>query len=296
MSDYCKISSYNELCKVVDINKIEKAYFFVEPNGPKFELDLNTVFELMKSSNMDDFSPCIYFYGDDFKIIKCEDIDEDYQINFNSFQMLDVKKPINTIKVIPNTVNFYEMKYSDEYKSKVPFITESIKERNKAMEESRNKLEEIEFFTRMIELDRIRDNSFNYPLVDNVKDFTIFDSNVFGEGSYIVVPEFPKHVSYVSIYDKNFLDEKSRKYFDFVGYGYIKDGALECLTYDYSSVDNYNGILSEHASEHCLAMNILEDENKIFKIIGTRGYSLIKNENFIKNHLAEIKQYYENKE
>ena len=107
-----KMNSYKMLTDLVDIDEIREVYY-----NNKYKLDLTTTIELMKTTDICDFSDKLTFYGKDFKIIKIEL--EDIRDSF--FVKVSLKKPTTRKIFIPFTLDSYHMNYSSEYNEPVPF-------------------------------------------------------------------------------------------------------------------------------------------------------------------------------
>ena len=87
-----EMNSYELLKEVVNIEEITEIYY-----NDKYKLDLETTFELMKTTGMYDISEGIVFYGKDFKVIKIDDLDE------KIFCKISLKKPNKRKVFVPFT-------------------------------------------------------------------------------------------------------------------------------------------------------------------------------------------------
>ena len=128
-------SSYELLKEEVNIEEIKEVYY-----DDKYKLDLDATLELMKKTDMFDFSYNIVFYGKDFKVIKIDTEEEKY------FLTISFKKPSKRKVFVPFTLNEYRMRYSAEYGESIPFKTEKMIKEDEEYE--RKQKESREEYTR----------------------------------------------------------------------------------------------------------------------------------------------------
>ena len=272
------MNSYELLKEEVNIEEIKEVYY-----DDKYKLDLETTLELMKKTDMFDFSYNIVFYGKDFKVIKIDTEEEKY------FLTISLKKPSKRKVFVPFTLNEYRMRYSAEYGESIPFKTEKmIKEdeeyERKQYEDTKRKIETIK-----------EELSKSETITEDFM-FNVFEGGLFGNNAYLTIPSFPEKSNSCYISDENFVDKELRKAVDYIGYASLYNGKLVVTAKKtlYLFEDEEE---TELEKEYKAVMKYLFENKKVIPIIGI-GYDRIRPDDerrakdILNEYLGDIKKYY----
>lgn len=283
------MNSYELLKEKVNIEEITEVYY-----EDRYKLDLETTFELMKTTGMYDISEGIVFYGKDFKIIKIDTSEE--QI----FSKISLKKPNKRKVFVPFTLDEYKMSYSEEHKEHVPFKTEEMlreEEEEKRRQEEYHKeykRKQYEETKRIIEENK-EELSKNEEITEDFM-FNVFEGGLFGNNAYLTVPSFPEKSNSCYISDENFVDKDFRNVVDFLGYAALENGKLTVVAkktlYLFENEEE-----TELEKEYKVVMKYLFENRKIIPVIGIARSRLLTDEKtpkeFLNEYLGDIKEYYE---
>lgn len=286
------MNSYELLKEVVSIEEITEVYY-----ENRYKLDLETTFELMKTTGMYDISEGIVFYGKDFKVIKIDDLDE------KIFCKISLKKPNKRKVFVPFTLDEYKMSYSKEHKEHVPFKTEEM-----LREEEEEKRRQEEYHK---EYKRKQDEATKKAIEENKEElskneeitedfiFNIFEGGIYGNNAYLTIPYFPEKSNSYYISAENFVDKKLRNVVDYLGYAALENGKLTVVAkktlYLFENEEE-----TELEKEYKVVMKDLLDKRKVVPIIGI-GYNRIPQDDertakeILIDYLADIKEYYNKK-
>lgn len=283
------MNSYELLRETVNIEEITEVYY-----ENRYKLDLETTFELMKTTGMYDISEGIVFYGKDFKVIKIDDLDE------KIFCKISLKKPNKRKVFVPFTLDEHEMSYSQEYKEHIPFKTEEM-----LREEEEEKRRQEEYHK---EYKRKQDEATKKVIEENKEElskneeitedfiFNIFEGGIYGNNAYLTIPYFPEKSNSYYISDKNFVDKELRNVVDYLGYAALENGKLTVVAkktlYLFENEEE-----TELEKEYKVVMKDLLDKRKVVPIIGI-GYNRIPQDDertakeILTDYLNDIKKYY----
>lgn len=282
-------SSYELLNEEVNIEEITEVYY-----EDRYKLDLETTFELMKTTGMYDISEGIVFYGKDFKIIKIDTSEE--QI----FSKISLKKPNKRKVFVPFTLDEYKMSYSKEHKEHVPFKTEEMlreeEEEKRRQEEYQKeyKRKQYEDTKRIIEENK-EELSKNEEITEDFI-FNIFEGGIYGNNAYLTIPHFPEKSNSYYISAENFVNKDFRKIVDYIGYASLENGKL-VLTAKKTLYLFENEEDTELEKEYKAVMKELLDKRKVIPVIGI-GYNRIPQDDertakeILIDYLDDIKKYY----
>lgn len=282
-------SSYELLNEEVNIEEITEVYY-----EDRYKLDLETTFELMKTTGMYDISEGIVFYGKDFKIIKIDTSEE--QI----FSKISLKKPNKRKVFVPFTLDEYKMSYSKEHKEHVPFKTEEMlreeEEEKRRQEEYQKeyKRKQYEDTKRIIEENK-EELSKNEEITEDFI-FNIFEGGIYGNNAYLTIPHFPEKSNSYYISAENFVNKDFRKIVDYIGYASLENGKL-VLTAKKTLYLFENEEDTELEKEYKVVMKELLDKRKVIPVIGI-GYNRIPQDDertakeILIDYLDDIKKYY----
>lgn len=281
-----EMNSYELLKEKVNIEEITEVYY-----EDRYKLDLETTFELMKTTGMYDISEGIVFYGKDFKIIKIDTSEE--QI----FSKISLKKPNKRKVFVPFTLDEYKMSYSEEHKEHVPFKTEEMlreEEEEKRRQEEYHKeykRKQYEETKRIIEENK-EELSENEEITEDFM-FNVFEGGFCGRNAYLTIPHFPEKSNFWHILEENFADKELRSVVDFLGYAALENGKLTVVAkktlYSYENDEE-----TELEKEYKKVMKDLFDKRKIVPVIGI-VYNRIDErtpKEILTDYLEDIKEYY----
>jgi len=282
------MNSYELLKEKVNLEEITEVYY-----EDRYKLDLETTFELMKTTGMYDISEGIVFYGKDFKIIKIDTSEE--QI----FSKISLKKPNKRKVFVPFTLDEYKMSYSEEHKEHVPFKTEEM-----LREEEEEKRRQEEYHK---EYKRKQDEATKKVIEENKEElskneeitedfiFNIFEGGIYGNNAYLTIPYFPEKSNSYYISAENFVDKKLRNVVDYLGYAALENGKLTVV-----AKKTLYLFENEEETEYKEVMKDLLDKRKVIPVIGI-GYNRIPQDDertakeILIDYLADIKEYYNKK-
>ena len=284
------MNSYELLKEEVNIEEIKEVYY-----DDKYKLDLETTFELMKTTGIYDVSEGIVFYGKDFKVIQIDNSEE------KIFSKISFKKPSKRKVFVPFTLDEYEMSYSQEYKEHIPFKTEEMlreeEEEKRRQEESRKeyKRKQDEATKKVIEENK-EELSKNEEITEDFM-FNVFEGGFCGRNAYLTIPHFPEKSNFWHILEENFADKELRSVVDFLGYAALENGKLTVVAkktlYSYENDEE-----TELEKEYKEVMKDLLEKRKVVPIIGI-GYNRIPQDDertpkeILIDYLEDIKKYYE---
>lgn len=284
------MNSYELLEEVVSIEEIKEVYY-----DDKYKLDLETTLELMKKTDMFDFSYNIIFYGKDFKVIKIDTEEEKY------FLTISFKKPSKRKVFVPFTLNEYRMRYSAEYGESIPFKTEKMIKEDEEYErkqiESREAYKRKQYEETKRKIEMIKEVLSKSETITSDFMFNIFEGGLFGNNAYLTIPHFPKKSNSCYISEENFVNKDFRKIVDYVGYASLDNGKL-VVTANKTLYLFDNGEDTELEKEYKAVMKELFENKKVIPIIGI-GYDRIpvdderKAKDILNDYLEDIKEYYE---
>lgn len=283
------MNSYELLKEEVNIEQIKEVYY-----DDKYKLDLETTLELMKKTDMFDFSYNIVFYGKDFKVIKIDTEEEKY------FLTISLKKPNKRKVFVPFTLNEYRMRYAEEYKESVPFKTEKMikedEEYERKQKESREEYKRKQYEDTKRKIATIKEELSKSETITEDFMFNVFEGGLFGNNAYLTVPSFPEKSNSCYISDENFVDKELRKVVDYMGYASLYNGKL-VVTAKKSLYLFDNGEETELEKEYKEVMKYLFENKKVIPIIGI-GYDRIRPDDerrakdILNEYLSDIKKYY----
>ena len=283
------MNSYELLKEKVNIEEITEVYY-----EDRYKLDLETTFELMKTTGMYDISEGIVFYGKDFKIIKIDTSEE--QI----FSKISFKKPSKRKVFVPFTLNEYKMRYAEEHGEPVPFKTEAMvkedEEYERKQKESREEYKRKQYEDTKRKIATIKEELSKSETITEDFMFNIFEGGIFGNNAYLTVPSFPEKSNSYHISDENFVDKELRKLVDYIGYASLYNGKLVVTSKKtlYLFEDEEETELEKEYKE---VMKHLFENKKIIPIIGI-GYDRISPDDerrakeILTDYLEDIKKYY----
>lgn len=280
------MNSYELLRETVNIEEITEVYY-----EDRYKLDLETTFELMKTTGIYDVSEGIVFYGKDFKVIQIDNSEE------KIFSKISLKKPNKRKVFVPFTLDEYKMSYSEEHKDSVPFKTEKMIKEDEEYErkqiESREayKRKQYEDTKRIIEENK-EELSKNEEITEDFI-FNIFEGGIYGNNAYLTIPYFPEKSNFWHILEENFADKELRSVVDFLGYAALENGKLTVVAkktlYSYENDEE-----TELEKEYKKVMKDLFDKRKIVPVIGI-VYNRIDErtpKEILTDYLEDIKEYY----
>lgn len=283
-------SSYELLKEEVNLEEIKEVYY-----DDKYKLDLETTLELMKETDMFDFSYNIVFYGVDFKVIKIDNEDEKY------FLTISLKKPSKRKVFVPFTLNEYRMRYSEEHEERIPFKTEEMikedEEYERKQKESREAYKRKQYEDTKRKIETIKEELSKSETITEDFMFNVFEGGLFGNNAYLTVPSFPEKSNSCYISDKNFVNEELRKAVDYAGYASLYKGKL-VVTAKKTLYLFDNGEETELEKEYKEVMKYLFENRKVIPVIGI-GYDRIRPDDerrakdILNEYLVDIKKYYE---
>lgn len=280
------MNSYELLRETVNIEEITEVYY-----EDRYKLDLETTFELMKTTGIYDVSEGIVFYGKDFKVIQIDNSEE------KIFSKISLKKPNKRKVFVPFTLDEYKMSYSEEHKDSVSFKTEKMIKEDEEYErkqiESREayKRKQYEDTKRIIEENK-EELSKNEEITEDFI-FNIFEGGIYGNNAYLTIPYFPEKSNFWHILEENFADKELRSVVDFLGYAALENGKLTVVAkktlYSYENDEE-----TELEKEYKKVMKDLFDKRKIVPVIGI-VYNRIDErtpKEILTDYLEDIKEYY----
>lgn len=280
------MNSYELLEEVVSIEEITEVYY-----ENRYKLDLETTFELMKTTGIYDVSEGIVFYGKDFKVIQIDNSEE------KIFSKISLKKPNKRKVFVPFTLDEYKMSYSEEHKEHVPFKTEEMlreEEEEKRRQEEYHKeykRKQDEATKKVIEENK-EELSKNEEITEDFM-FNIFEGGFCGRNAYLTIPHFPEKSNFWHILEENFADKELRSVIDFLGYAALENGKLTVVAkktlYSYENDEE-----TELEKEYKKVMKDLFDKRKIVPVIGI-VYNRIDErtaKEILIDYLDDIKKYY----
>lgn len=283
------MNSYELLKEEVNLEEIKEVYY-----DDKYKLDLETTLELMKKTDMFNFSYNIVFYGEDFKVIKIDTEEEKY------FLTISLKKPNKRKVFVPFTLNEYRMRYAEEYGEPIPFKTEKMikedEEYERKQKESREEYKRKQYEETKRKIETIKEELSKSETITEDLMFNIFEGGLFGNNAYLTVPYFPEKSNSCYISDKNFVDEELRKAVDYIGYASLYNGKL-VVTAKKTLYLFDNGEETELEKEYKEVMRYLFENRKIIPVIGI-GYDRIRPDDerrakdILNDYLENIKKYY----
>ena len=284
------MNSYELLKEEVNIEEIKEVYY-----DDKYKLDLETTLELMKKTDMFDFSYNIVFYGKDFKVIKIDSEEEKY------FLTISLKKPNKRKVFVPFTLNEYRMRYSEEHEERIPFKTEEMikedEEYERKQKESREAYKRKQYEDTKRKIETIKEELSKSETITEDFMFNVFEGGLFGNNAYLTVPSFPEKSNSCYISDKNFVNEELRKAVDYAGYASLYKGKL-VVTAKKTLYLFDNGEETELEKEYKEVMKYLFENRKVIPVIGI-GYDRIRPDDerrakdILNEYLVDIKKYYE---
>lgn len=282
-------SSYELLKEEVNLEEIKEVYY-----NDKYKLDLDATLELMKKTDMFDFSDNIVFYGLDFKIIKIDNEDEKY------FLTISLKKTNKRKVFVPFTLDEYEMRYSQEHQERIPFKTEEMikedEEYERKQKESREAYKRKQYEDTKRKIETIKEELSKSETITEDLIFNVFEGGLFGNNAYLTVPSFPEKSNSCYIRDKNFVNEELRKAVDYVGYASLYKGKLE-VTAKKTLYLFDDGEETELEKEYKEVMKYLFENKKVIPVIGI-GCDRIRPDDerrakdILNEYLVDIKEYY----
>ena len=282
-------SSYELLKEEVNLEEIKEVYY-----NDKYKLDLDATLELMKKTDMFDFSDNIVFYGLDFKIIKIDNEDEKY------FLTISLKKPNKRKVFVPFTLDEYEMRYSQEHQERIPFKTEEMikedEEYERKQKESREAYKRKQYEDTKRKIETIKEELSKSETITEDLIFNVFEGGLFGNNAYLTVPSFPEKSNSCYIRDKNFVNEELRKAVDYVGYASLYKGKL-VVTAKKTLYLFDDGEETELEKEYKEVMKYLFENKKVIPVIGI-GCDRIRPDDerrakeILIDYLEDIKKYY----
>lgn len=282
-------SSYELLKEEVNLEEIKEVYY-----NDKYKLDLDATLELMKKTDMFDFSDNIVFYGLDFKIIKIDNEDEKY------FLTISLKKPNKRKVFVPFTLDEYEMRYSQEHQERIPFKTEEMikedEEYERKQKESREAYKRKQYEDTKRKIETIKEELSKSETITEDLIFNVFEGGLFGNNAYLTVPSFPEKSNSCYIRDKNFVNEELRKAVDYVGYASLYKGKL-VVTAKKTLYLFDDGEETELEKEYKEVMKYLFENKKVIPVIGI-GCDRIRPDDerrakdILNEYLVDIKEYY----
>lgn len=282
-------SSYELLKEEVNLEEIKEVYY-----DDKYKLDLETTLELMKKTDMFDFSYNIVFYGEDFKVIKIDTEEEKY------FLTISLKKPSKRKVFVPFTLNEYRMRYAEEYGEPIPFKTEKMikedEEYERKQKESREEYKRKQYEETKRKIETIKEELSKSETITEDLMFNVFEGGLFGNNAYLTIPHFPKKSNSCYISEENFVNKDFRKIVDYVGYASLDNGKL-VVTAKKTLYLFDNGEETELEKEYKEVMKYLFENRKIIPVIGI-GYDRIRPDDerrakdILNDYLSDIKKYY----
>ena len=283
-------SSYELLKEEVNLEEITEVYY-----NDKYKLDLETTFELMKTTGMYDISEGIVFYGKDFKVIKIDDSEE------KIFSKISLKKPNKRKVFVPFTLDEYEMSYSQEHKEHIPFKTEEMlreeeEEYERKQKESREEYKRKQYEETKRKIETIKEELSKSETITEDLMFNVFEGGLFGNNAYLTISHFPKKSNSCYISEENFVNKDFRKIVDYVGYASLDNGKL-VVTAKKTLYLFDNGEETELEKEYKEVMKYLFENRKIIPVIGI-GYDRIRPDDerrakdILNDYLSDIKKYY----
>lgn len=280
------MNSYELLKEEVNLEEIKEVYY-----DDKYKLDLETTLELMKKTDMFDFSYNIVFYGKDFKVIKIDTEEEKY------FLTISFKKPSKRKVFVPFTLNEYRMRYAEEYGEPIPFKTEKMikedEEYERKQKESREEYKRKQYEETKRKIETIKEELSKSETITEDLMFNVFEGGLFGNNAYLTVPYFPEKSNFWHILEENFADKELRSVVDFLGYAALENGKLTVVAkktlYSYENDEE-----TELEKEYKKVMKDLFDKRKIVPVIGI-VYNRIDErtpKEILTDYLVDIKKYY----
>lgn len=286
------MNSYELLEEVVSIEEITEVYY-----ENRYKLDLETTFELMKTTGMYDISEGIVFYGKDFKVIKIDTSEE--QI----FSKISLKKPNKRKVFVPFTLDEYKMSYSEEHKEHVPFKTEEMlreeEEEKRRQEEYHKEYQRKQYETAKKVIEKYKEELSKREGITEDFMFNVFEGGFCGRSAYLTIPYFPEKSNFCHISEENFADKELRNVVDFLGYAALENGELGTIAdktlYLFESKKETELELEKEYKE---LMEYFSEKRKIIPVIGI-GYNRIPQDDertakeILIDYLADIRTYYE---
>ncbi len=286
------MTALTELKEIVNIESLQSAYY-----QDKFKLNLEETLNLLDKIEIEHMIKELTFYGKGFKIIVISN-DEDYTY----FEYVSTKTPKVKTEYIPLSLWQSDLTYSNEFKTAVPFKTQKML---KEEEELRIKEEADAKERQEKELNEVKENITTWkeeierdctPITD-ITPFTMIDHKRNRFSAYLSVPYLPKNYMY-RISDENFLTEKERSAFDWIGYGTIEDGKLQLVGKGMAYVTKaYNDIYQnavEELLEKKLIIPILGISPRRLRLTETEfEINECSTKEYINMVLSGIKNYYE---
>lgn len=280
------MTSYEELEFAVNIDEIEEVYY-----NNEFKLDLQETLELMKETSIEYFDDKIIFYGKDFKVSL-------FQLGYQEdpeFIKVSLARPYSSKIHKPFTVDVTETKYSKEYQTDIPFMTDQMvkdeeESKQKAKEEEKRRKEEqnqkeINYIKEKEEFTTTSDDITNEDL------FQIFKGGTYGDNAYITVPYFPNNTANYQVSDENFLASDVRNTIDFAGYAVKVNGQFRVFAR--KSLYMIGNDDTQNERNYHDVMNRLQQDGKIIPILGIADeYVSDYPEDIFKNNLKNIKDYF----
>ncbi len=286
------MNSYELLKEEVNLEEIKEVYY-----DDKYKLDLETTLELMKKTDMFDFSYNIVFYGKDFKVIKIDTEEEKY------FLTISFKKPSKRKVFVPFTLNEYKMRYSKEHGEPIPFKIEKMikedEEYERKQKESREEYKRKQYEETKKKIEMIKEVLSKSETITSDFMFNIFEGGLFGNNAYLTIPYFPEKSNSCYISEESFVNKDFRKIVDYVGYASLENGKL-VLTAKKTLYLFENEEDTELEKEYKAVMRELFENKKVIPVIGI-GYDRIpvdderKAKDILNDYLNDIKKYYEKK-
>lgn len=280
------MTSYDELEFATNINEIEEVYY-----NNEFKLDLKETLELMKETSIDDFDSDIEFYGKDFKVSL-------FQLGYQeepAFIEISLDRPSSPEVHKPFTVDASETKYSKEYRTNIPFMTDQMvkdeeESKRKAIEEEKRRKEEQnqKEINYIKEKEKIANESDD---ITNEDLFQIFKGGTYGNNAYITIPYFPNNTANYQVSDENFLASDVRNTIDFAGYAVKVNGQFRVFAR--KSLYMLGDDDTQNERKYHELMNKLKQDRKIIPILGIADeYVSEYPEDIFKNNLKDIKNYF----
>lgn len=280
------MTSYDELEFATNINEIEEVYY-----NNEFKLDLQETLELMKETSIEYFDDKIIFYGKDFKVRL-------FQLGYQEdpeFIKVSLVRPSSSKIHKPFTVDVTETKYSKEYQTDIPFMTEQMikdeeeaKQRAKEEEKRRKEEQNQKELNYINEKEKIANESDDITEEDL---FQIFKGRIYSDNAYITVPYFPNNTANYRVSDENFLASDVRNAIDFIGYAVKVNGQFRLFAKKSLYMIGNDDTQNEHKYQE--VMNRLQQDGKIIPILGIADeYVSDYPEDIFKNNLKDIKDYF----
>ena len=284
------MTALTELKEIVNIESLQSAYY-----QDKFKLNLEETLNLLDKLEIEHMIKELTFYGKGFKIIVISN-DEDYTY----FEYVSTKAPKVKTEYTPLSLWKSDFTYSNEFKTAVPFKTQKML---KEEEELRIKEEADAKERQEKELNEVKENITTWkeeierdctPITD-ITPFSMIDHKSNRFSAYLAVPYLPKNYMY-RISDENFLTDKERSAFDWIGYGTIEDGKLQLVGKGMAYVTKaYNDIYQnavEELLEKKLIIPVLGVSPKRLRLTGFDEINECSTKEYINMVLPGIKNYY----